>query len=59
MNKIFMQIGNHYSNIPQTTLASRPPSVSFQSRSLTAPMVSRVHNVKPGCSSCGKSKSGL
>ena len=32
----------------QPTLAPKPPSA------LTAPIISRIHNVKPGCGSCGR-----
>jgi hypothetical protein len=35
----------------QTNLASIPRQAST---SLSSPMVFRVHNVKPGCGSCGK-----
>ena len=30
------------------------PYMAFRNLSLTSPMIGRVHNVKPGCSSCGK-----
>lgn len=33
---------------------SRAPVPASRPVSLNAPMVSRVHNAKPGCSACGK-----
>jgi hypothetical protein len=35
-------------------LASVPKSSAQINAPLTAPMVKRIHNVKPGCGSCGR-----
>ena len=54
-SKINMIISNGNQILPQIrflqqqpTLAPKPPSA------LTAPIISRIHNVKPGCGSCGR-----
>jgi hypothetical protein len=35
-------------------LAAIPKSPAQLNAPLTAPMVKRIHNVKPGCGSCGR-----
>ena len=39
-------------NINQANLGTIP--VAKTSSSLNAPIISRIHNVKPGCGSCGR-----
>ncbi len=34
--------------------AVRPTPTQFRAGALNSSMIGRVHNVKPGCSSCGK-----
>jgi hypothetical protein len=34
--------------------AAKPTPTQFRAGALNSPMIGRVHNVKPGCSSCGK-----
>lgn len=38
----------------QRKLAAAAPTVRPQQFSLSSPMVGRIHNVRPGCGSCGK-----
>ena len=35
-------------------LAAIPKNPATKSAPLSAPMVGRIHNVKPGCGSCGR-----
>jgi hypothetical protein len=37
-----------------SNLASLPKSSAQLNAPLSAPMVKRIHNVKPGCGSCGR-----
>jgi hypothetical protein len=34
--------------------ASIPKSIPTPNKPLSAPMVERIHNIKPGCGSCGR-----
>jgi len=34
--------------------AAKPTLTQFRAGALNSSMIGRVHNVKPGCSSCGK-----
>lgn len=59
--KINMIISNNNSNnmiqrqINNASLASAPPVKSVPiPTSLNAPIISRIHSVKPGCGSCGR-----
>ena len=57
--KIFMNLGLNRpnygaiqvnkANLANTPKAPKPPSV------LNAPMITRIHNVQPGCGACGRS----
>jgi hypothetical protein len=54
--KIFMNLGLNRPNYGATQVnkanlatAPKPPTV------LNAPMISRIHNVQPGCGACGRS----
>jgi hypothetical protein len=42
---------NHISN---ASISSVPKQMNSMPGSLMAPMISRVHKAKPGCSACGK-----
>jgi hypothetical protein len=46
-----MFLNNRQTVLPSALAAPKPAT---QNTSLTGPMVLRVHNVKPGCSACGK-----
>ena len=39
---------------PSTNFASIPTTSSTLNKPLSSPMVERIHNVKPGCGSCGR-----
>lgn len=58
--KMVISNGNHYSNFLQSqtkTVSNKAPAVSVPiatPSSLRAPIISRIHNVQPGCGSCGK-----
>jgi len=43
-------------NANKSNLAKIPSQNTTQSqiKPLSSPMIGRIHNVKPGCSSCGK-----
>ena len=42
-------------NVQQAAaMAAKPPPTQFRAGALNSSMIGRVHNVKPGCSSCGK-----
>ena len=40
-----------YQNLQTTPAAFAKPVISM---TLASPMINRIHNVKPGCNSCGK-----
>jgi hypothetical protein len=44
--------GGQQAKLVATTTQTSP--LSFRNFSLNSPMISRVHNAKPGCSACGK-----
>ena len=46
-----MALNNRQTVLPSALAAPKPAT---KNTSLTGPMVLRVHNVKPGCSACGK-----
>ncbi len=46
-----MILDNRQTVLPSALAAPKPAT---KNTSLTGPMVLRVHNVKPGCSACGK-----
>jgi hypothetical protein len=41
-------------NISHASISSVPKQMNSTPGSLMAPMISRVHKAKPGCSACGK-----
>jgi hypothetical protein len=54
--KIYMNLGLNHQNYNPVSVnksnlapAPKPPSV------LNAPMITRIHNVQPGCGACGRS----
>jgi len=53
--KIYMQIsnGNLYSSVVSPVSPVSKPS-STTTLSLSSSMIQRIHNVRPGCGSCGK-----
>jgi hypothetical protein len=58
---MFISNGNHSVNVQQqqqvniATLGSNPSMAAPKAPSaLNAPFISRVHNVRPGCGSCGR-----
>lgn len=60
--KMVISNGNHYSNFLQSqmktvSVSNKALAVSVPKAtpsSLRAPIISRIHNVQPGCGSCGK-----
>jgi len=56
--RMFISNGNdHNSNLIARLQANvATPSVKPAATSLKNPMISRVHNTKPGCGSCGGKK---
>jgi len=44
------QIKNNFANLATTSV----PSVKSPPTALTAPIIKRIHNVQPGCGSCGR-----
>jgi hypothetical protein len=44
---------NVYVNHTQTPNLAKIPT-QFQTKPLAAPMISRIHNIRPGCGSCGR-----
>jgi hypothetical protein len=49
--KINMFISNGNPSLKQAT---PPPLVKATPSAINAPMLARVHNVRPGCGSCGR-----
>ena len=47
-NPSFQQIRTYQQQAQKTQQLTRAPSA------LTAPIISRIHNVRPGCNSCGR-----
>ena len=58
--KINMIISNGNQAMPQIrSFQQQPPTLAAQPQrkapsALTAPIISRIHNVRPGCGSCGR-----
>lgn len=59
MGKMYMFISNgnqpspqFRSNVNTANLANTP--TEQKSTTLNSPIISRIHNVKPGCGSCGR-----
>lgn len=54
--KINMVISNGNHMLPQfrSIQAASTPTVAKVPTSLSAPFIARVHNVRPGCGSCGR-----
>lgn len=53
-----LNIGSQMNNVNQSIFASLVKTQNEQQRktpsALTSPMISRIHNIRPGCGSCGK-----
>jgi hypothetical protein len=45
---------NYYNNVAPLLANAPKILVSNKNQALHAPMIGRVYNAKPGCSSCGK-----
>ena len=53
--KINMVISNGNHMLPQfRSIEAATPKVATAPTSLNAPFIARVHNVRPGCGSCGR-----
>ena len=54
-NRIPMFISNGRPTLNQIkTFTANTPSVTTRPTVLNAPMITRIHNVQPGCNSCGR-----
>ena len=54
-NHLRQQVIQHERQINTASLATTPIlAVPKTSSALNAPIISRIHNVKPGCGSCGR-----
>jgi len=53
-----LNVGSQMNSLNQAMMASLVKTQNAQQRraptALTSPMISRIHNVRPGCGSCGK-----
>jgi hypothetical protein len=53
-----LNIGSQMNSVNQSIFASLVKTQNEQQRkapsALTSPMISRIHNIRPGCGSCGK-----
>jgi hypothetical protein len=54
MIKMSLTNANEYAEIIKQTLMSKNKVAPPNAPSLSAPMIGRIHSVKPGCSSCGR-----